>query len=60
MDKKYKVIISRTDNYPNLDRLERMVSEAMERGWKPQGGLSISGGLYYQAMVKEDPEGLED
>lgn len=56
MDKKYKIIISRTDNYPNLDRLERAVNQEMKEGWKPQGGVAIAGGLYYQAMVREEIE----
>lgn len=54
MDKSYKVIVARTDNYPSLDRLERAVSQAMQEGWRPQGGVAISGGLYYQAMVRQN------
>lgn len=54
MDKRsYKVIIARTNDYPRLDQLERQVTQAMEQGWKPQGGIAISGGLYYQAMVRD-------
>ena len=52
----YKVIIGRTNEYPYLGAFEGMVNKAMEDGWRPTGGIAISGGLYYQAMIKKKEE----
>lgn len=37
------------------ERLEKMVNEAINTGWRPQGGVfamyNVAGYSYYQAMV---------
>lgn len=54
---KYKIIKER-----NIIDLEREVNAAIERGWKPIGGICAvvspyGGGTYlYQAMVSGDEE----
>ena len=43
----YKVISSDT----GLEELEKKVSESINKGWKPQGGIAFSHGYSYQAMI---------
>ena len=31
-------------------QLEKLVSEAISKGWQPIGGVAVSGGMFYQAM----------
>lgn len=44
---KYKIIQGK---YPDI---ERNVLIEIEQGWKPIGGVAVSGSWFYQAMVKE-------
>lgn len=53
----YKVIIGRTNEYPSLRGFEKQVNDEIEKGWRPTGGLTIEGGLYYQAMVRKKENG---
>lgn len=40
---------------PELYKLEEMVNEELENGWKPQGGVAATKyGYYSQAMIKHD------
>ena len=32
-------------------QLETLVKEAISKGWQPVGGVSVSGGMFYQAMA---------
>ena len=43
----YKVISSDS----GLEELEKKVSESINKGWKPQGGIAFSHGYSYQAMI---------
>ena len=31
--------------------LETAVKDALRKGWQPMGGIAVSGGVFYQAMV---------
>jgi hypothetical protein len=33
------------------EQLETVVKDAIRKGWQPQGGVSVSNGIFYQAMV---------
>ncbi len=44
----YKVVSTWTQK-----RLEKDVNELILEGWKPQGGITYSGGCYMQAMIRE-------
>ena len=43
---KYRVL-----KYNLLSDLQEMVRDLMKLGWSPQGGMAVSAGFYYQAMV---------
>ncbi|MFP3834776.1 hypothetical protein [Chryseobacterium sp. SIMBA_028] len=43
----YKVISN-----PILESLEKEVNEYIIKGWRPQGGILIAAGGYYQAIAK--------
>ncbi|MDR3724430.1 MAG: DUF1737 domain-containing protein [Terracidiphilus sp.] len=42
----YKVLEART-----REDLEKAVYEALGQGWQPLGGVAISDGMFYQAIV---------
>ena len=48
----YKVVSSNT----GLEELEKKVTESMNKGWKPQGGIAFSHGFCYQAMIGKKSE----
>jgi hypothetical protein len=35
--------------------IESKVNQLIREGWQPQGGISVDGDMYYQAMVKKQP-----
>jgi hypothetical protein len=39
----------------NLNELVRKITEWMDQGWRPQGGVAVgsNGGNFYQAMIRE-------
>ncbi|SHG00893.1 DUF1737 domain-containing protein [Chryseobacterium vrystaatense] len=43
----YKVISN-----PILEYLEKEVNEYILKGWKPQGGILVTGDGFYQALSK--------
>ena len=55
---KYTVIVARISDYPRssyfidaanyIDAVNKKIAE----GYRPIGGIAISGGFYYQAMIK--------
>ena len=49
MDNKPYIIISSA----SVTGVERLVNEHVEEGYKPIGGISISNGVFAQAMFKE-------
>ena len=48
----YKVISSNS----GLEELEKKVSESINKGWKPQGGIAFSHGFCYQAVIGKKKE----
>jgi len=38
----------------DMDKLEKHVNEMIREGYRPQGGIVVSGKLWAQAMVKGD------
>ena len=47
MEMEYTVVHAET-----LEDLQRIVNEHMVAGWRPQGGLILGLGVFYQALVK--------
>lgn len=39
--------------------LTSQVNEMIEQGWETEGGIAISEGVFYQAMILFDDEGDE-
>ena len=37
----------------SIIKFRNEVNRMIKDGWKPQGGISVSGKWYYQAMIKE-------
>ena len=52
----YELVIARINDYPRSDYFTRAVNDKIAQGYKPIGGIAISGGFYYQAMIKEENE----
>lgn len=48
---KYQVIRS-----PHLHELEVKVNELTAVGWEPQGGITVAGNIFIQAMVKDEED----
>ncbi len=40
-------------NNTDLVKLAKEIQRLIKEGWKPQGGVSASGHLLYQAVVRE-------
>jgi hypothetical protein len=36
-----------------VDLFEYLVNESIKNGWKPIGGVSCDGEVFYQAMIRE-------
>lgn len=49
VDQKYKILISQ-----EIADLENKVNHFLNNGWKPQGGIAISNGNYFQAIYRID------
>lgn len=49
VDQKYKILISQ-----EIVDLENKVNHFLNDGWRPQGGIAISNGNYFQAISRID------
>jgi len=52
----YELVIARINDYPRSSYFTDAVNKKIAEGYKPIGGIAISGGFYYQAMIKEENE----
>jgi len=48
----YELVIARINDYPRSTYFTEAVNKKIAEGYKPIGGIAISGGFYYQAMIK--------
>lgn len=42
----------------STESLDKLINEAIQQGWKPQGGIAFHAimGRYMHGMIKEDPQ----
>jgi hypothetical protein len=39
---------------PDWEQLMKIVNEAIEKGWEPQGGIATESGWFIQAMIRRE------
>lgn len=52
----YELVIARINDYPRSSYFTDAVNKKIAEGYRPIGGIAISGGFYYQAMIKVKEE----